>query len=120
MTRTTTTDNYREIERQVYEFVAAQVDNNDLTADDFCESEDVPRRTLVRALQELGTSWKAIVNEVRMERAHKLIKTTQIPIKQIAESVGYASQSQFAKAYRAKHAVAPSVTRKEARKHGHR
>ena len=46
-----------------------------------------------------------------MEEAKKLLETKKINIKQVARSVGYASETSFSSAFRKKFGVSPSVYR---------
>ena len=57
-------------------------------------------RTLSRSLQELGTSYQKILDEVRKEIAIELLKTSTSPIEDIAEKVGYNDPSNFRKAFK--------------------
>lgn len=57
-------------------------------------------RTLSRSLQEVGTSYQKILDEVRKELAIELLTTSQEPIEIIAEKVGYNDPSNFRKAFK--------------------
>jgi transcriptional regulator GlxA family with amidase domain len=51
------------------------------------------------------------VQQVRMESAARLLQTTQLPIKTLASAVGFASRSQFSRAFKAAHGTDPSSYR---------
>ena len=51
--------------------------------------------------RELGRSFSQILLELRMERAVSLLRGTDLPISEIALMVGYSSNSNFYKAFRA-------------------
>ena len=61
---------------------------------------NVSVRTLHRQLEEEGTSVQALKDSVRLEHAIEQLCRTNHPIKQIALSVGFASEKTFARAFR--------------------
>ena len=70
------------------------------TAAALASALNVSVRTLHRQLEEEGTSLQALKDAVRREQAiEQLCRTTQ-PIKQIALSIGFASEKTFARAFR--------------------
>ena len=74
------------------------------------------RRQLQRAFAEAGeTSFRAALAEVRMRRARELLAEGGMPVRNVAESVGYHQPAQFAKSFRRHHGAAPSSFRKRAR-----
>lgn len=56
-------------------------------------------RTLKRRLQEEGTSFQALLDQVRQRDAQQLLSNPALPIKQVAEAVGYADPANFARAF---------------------
>ena len=60
-----------------------------------------------------GTSLAAHIKEHRMERAAKLLKETDMSISEIAQAVGYDSQSKFTAAFKAFYQVLPREYRKQ-------
>lgn len=58
-----------------------------------------------------GTSPKAFVTEARMEQAIELLRTTDLPIAHVAQSVGYSKPGAFAEAFRRHTGVLPSAMR---------
>ena len=58
-----------------------------------------------------GNTVFGCLHDYRMEEAKKLLKTKKINIKQVARSVGYASETSFSSAFRKKFGVSPSVYR---------
>ncbi len=59
-----------------------------------------------------GTSIAAHIKEHRMEQAAKLLKETQLSIAEIAQAVGYDSQSKFSAAFKAYFHVLPREIRR--------
>lgn len=58
------------------------------------------RRTLRRRLQEEGTSFIALRDEVRMTRAEQLLAGPRLSLEQIAERLGYADATSFVNAFK--------------------
>lgn len=57
-------------------------------------------RTLSRSLQELGTSYQKILDDVRQELAIEYLQNSNLPIEEIALLIGYNDPSNFRKAFR--------------------
>ena len=70
-------------------------------------------RTLSRSLQEVGTSYQRILDEVRKEMAIEYLRNSALPIEEIAALVGYSDPSNFRKAFRRWTSHAPSYYREE-------
>jgi AraC-like DNA-binding protein len=54
---------------------------------------------------------KAFVQSVRLASAARLLKASNLPVKSVAASVGFASRSHFSRAFQAKYGVDPSAFR---------
>lgn len=65
-------------------------------------------RTLHRKLQDEGTRFRALVDEVRETLAEALLRTRSLPIEAIAERLGYAETSSFVHAFKRWKGVPPS------------
>src|SRR5919199_1544315 len=73
------------------------------------------RRQLQRAFAEAGkTSFRTHLAEVRMRKAHELLREGTLPVRDVATSVGYRQAAQFAKTFRRHHGRPPSSVRREA------
>ncbi|MBU2037855.1 MAG: AraC family transcriptional regulator [Gammaproteobacteria bacterium] len=70
-------------------------------------------RTLSRSLQDVGTSYQRILDEVRKEMAIEYLRNSSLPIEEIAALVGYSDPSNFRKAFRRWTQHAPSYYREE-------
>lgn len=60
----------------------------------------VAPRTLMRHLREAGTSYQAIVDEVRAGLAIEYLRDTRLPLGAIAERLGFSDTSNFSRAFR--------------------
>lgn len=62
--------------------------------------------------QELGTSFVSLVTNLRMKRAIQLLNTTELPIVEIAEQIGYDTQHYFSTSFKKVIGVSPIKYRK--------
>lgn len=83
-----------------------------------CTSEKVAeffamhRFTLYRRLDEEGTSYEVLLEEVRRNLADQLLLQTDLQIADVATRLGYENQSNFTRAFRRWHGESPSRWRK--------
>ena len=67
------------------------------------------RRQVQRVFAEVGeTSFREYLAKVRMRHAARLLREGAIPVREVAQSVGYRQPAQFAKAFRRHHGAPPS------------
>lgn len=70
-------------------------------------------RQLSRAFKaETGMTLGRFVDEVTIERGHRLLTTTSLPLSMIARELGFASSDSFAQAFRRSTGEAPGMLRK--------
>lgn len=80
--------------------------------DDVARRLATSRRQLQRAFSEIGgVSFRSYVARVRMLRALDLLKDGRLPVREVANSVGYRQPAQFAKTFRRHHGAPPSSFR---------
>jgi AraC family transcriptional regulator, regulatory protein of adaptative response / methylphosphotriester-DNA alkyltransferase methyltransferase len=80
--------------------------------DDVARRLATSRRQLQRAFAEAGaTSFRTHVAKVRMQRALDLLREGALPVRDVANSVGYRQPAQFAKTFRRHHGAPPSSFR---------
>jgi AraC family transcriptional regulator, regulatory protein of adaptative response / methylphosphotriester-DNA alkyltransferase methyltransferase len=100
----------------VYEEAAAIIERDyaeDLDLDTLAHRIATSRRQLQRVFAEVGrSSFRQHLARVRMRRAAKLLRSSSIPVRDVAASVGYRQPAQFAKAFRRHHGVSPSSFRR--------
>src|SRR3954466_11625761 len=81
----------------------------DLSLDDIARRVASSRRQLQRAFAEVGrTTFRQHLARVRMTRAAELLAAGSLPVRDVAQRVGYRQPAQFAKAFRRHIGVAPS------------
>ena len=69
------------------------------------------QRTLNRRLSDCGTTFQQLLDEVRYDSARHLLHLTQIPMAQIAASLGYAEAASFTRAFRRWSGTTPALFR---------
>jgi len=85
---------------------------------DICNELHYSKNYVIRIFKkELGASPFTYINEVRMNKAMYLIKTTSRPIDEIARLSGYSDYSYFYKRFVRKNGISPLKWRKWAREH---
>jgi AraC-like DNA-binding protein len=71
----------------------------------------VSERTLKRRLQEEEASFQQLVDQVRLERAQDLLRSTGMNLSQIADALGYADAANFTRAFKRWTGTSPSQYR---------
>lgn len=88
-----------------------QMPDMDAVAKDMC----MTARTLRRRLDEEGTTFKDIRDEVRLMLAEELLTMTDLPVESIAERLSYAAPAGFISAFKSWKGVTPLAYRKRGR-----
>ena len=93
----------------------------DLDLDALAREIATSRRQLQRVFAEVGnTSFREYLAKVRMRHAARLLREGAIPVREVAQSVGYKQPAQFAKAFRRHHGAPPSsIKGRAAETNGH-
>lgn len=65
--------------------------------------------------QQTGENFSACLERIRMNRAHVLLSTTELPVDEIAEKIGYNSGDTFRRAFRRFHGITPGAYRNSTR-----
>ncbi|MCG8672621.1 MAG: AraC family transcriptional regulator [Pseudomonadales bacterium] len=81
--------------------------------DDVAEQLNTSPRTMRRRLQEEGTSFKQVLDEVRLDLASRYLAMTELSIGEIAELLGYTDQNSFSHAYKQLTGYPPTTYRKQ-------
>lgn len=81
--------------------------------EEIAQQINISPRTLRRRLQESGTSYKIILDNVRLELANRYLTLTDQSIGKIAERLGYADQNSFSYAYKKLTGIPPTQYRKQ-------
>jgi len=70
-----------------------------LTIDQAAELADSSARSLQRRLALAGSDFSELVEQVRIDLAMELLRDTDISLPEIAQQLGYSSQSNFCRAF---------------------
>lgn len=85
------------------------------SGDDVADMLALHRRTLNRRLKAEGTSFQEVLDEVRFEVARQLLSDAEIPMDDIAMTLGYSGLSAFQRTFRRWSGVTPGKWRRDAR-----
>ena len=80
-----------------------------LALDDVARDIATSRRSLQRAFEGEGITFREAVAVARMRRAKALLAQGGMPIYQVADRVGYRSKAEFTKAFKRHTGVTPSA-----------
>lgn len=101
-----------EIVHNVHDYLIANIDQR-ITIDTLARQYLINPTTLKSAFKSVyGTSLAAHMKEHRMELAARMLRDTKRSISEIAEAVGYDSQSRFSCAFKNVYHILPSEYRK--------
>ena len=98
-----------ELDQRENDFFYGRTTFSDLARAQFCTPRQLSR--MIRA--EYGQNLTQLRSETRMRRAEYALKTTGAPLREIAETLGFASQESFAATFKKAFGVPPTVLRKK-------
>ena len=111
--RTSTVSRRRALFEEAVEIIEQEY-ASDLELDAVARRLATSRRQLQRAFAEAGrTSFRTRLAEIRMQKALELLREGNMPVRDVATSVGYRQAAQFAKTFRRHHGRPPSSVRRE-------
>jgi AraC-like DNA-binding protein len=106
--------------QQVYRALRQLLLSGRSSGNDVAGMLSMHRRTLNRRLRERGTTFQRVLDSVRCEIARQLLGHSQLPLDDIAASLGYAGVSPFMRSFRRWTGSSPGELRKLAREHNAR
>lgn len=80
--------------------IARQMQLGPCTVESVALAMRMSPRSLQRQLRHEGTSFRALVDEWRRDRALSMVTNTRLPLSEISHMLGYAEQSVFTQAFR--------------------
>ena len=98
----------------VREIIRLRLLDGDIDIDGIARHLELGPRTLQRRLNDAGTAFRALVSQVRAERALEMLRETEAPMIDIAIELGYSSSSHFTRAFRKAVGRLPSDIRRDA------
>jgi AraC-like DNA-binding protein len=90
----------QELRKQVRKLIVAELAGGNPSADHVADCLQMSRRTLTRRLLQQGTTFKALLEEVRREVAVRALISEEIGIAGIAERLGFAEAAAFHRAFK--------------------
>ena len=100
----------------VCRFINEHLSDSSLSVGFVADHFAVSAPTLQKAIrQETGESFFDYVEQLRFDKALLLLRTTSLPIAQIAVECGFNSNNSFYKAFKRKSSLTPAVVRQQAR-----
>ena len=91
-----------------------------LALDDVARDIATSRRSLQRAFEGEGITFREAVSVARMRRAKALLAQGGLPIYVVADRVGYRSKAEFTKAFKRHNGMTPSADARSVRARSHR
>ena len=100
---------------QLTHYVALHINEKILTNEDICNHLAVSQSTLNRQLNAIkGVSIQGFVQQMRMEKAQHLLRTTKEPISDVAAQCGYDDATYFTRVFKQSFGVPPTKYRASA------
>lgn len=100
----------------VRSFLTANVTGSP-TIESIADSLHMHPRTLQRRLNEAGTSWRDLNNEVRATIAVELLSQVGLTVEEVADRLGYSETAAFTRAFTRWVGVPPSTYRQQRRRY---
>lgn len=89
-------------------------DSGEITVEDLAASVHISKRACFRLFRELlHTTPQEYIRDCRLRRAGQLLRSTDIPVTEIALLCGFSSGSYFGKCFRERYGTAPLAYRKD-------
>ncbi len=82
---------------------------SELALDDVARNIATSRRSLQRAFEGEGITFREAVAVARMRRARALLQRGGLPVYEVADRVGYRSKAEFTKAFKRHTGMTPSA-----------
>ena len=86
--------------------------SRDWRLDEICKTLGLSASSMGRNLRVEETSFREILEEVRLSSGLSLLQETNLPIGRVAEAVGYRSQSRFSERFKRRFEMTPSDLRR--------
>ena len=105
-------DQAQNLEKDILDYIAQNLHNQQLSITAVTEHFRISAPTLQKRMNAcVGKTFSAYVEELRMNRARKLLMSSDLTIQEISESIGYTNTNSFYKAYRRIFGESPRSTR---------
>jgi AraC-like DNA-binding protein len=95
------------LEEQVRKGIRSCLSRQDCSIEEVSAILSIAPRTLQRQLQQRGTSFSRLLEEVRAEAARRHLSQSQLSLTQLAAILGYSELSAFSRAFHRWHGQSP-------------
>ena len=102
-----------ELPNAIREIVKTYSFNKNISIEEVANIADISVRTLQRRLTDSGMKFNDLLNESRFDHAKEKLKDMQVPIKDIAKSLGYSDAAHFTRAFHQWSGVSPTEYKKK-------
>lgn len=99
--------------RRVRELVADELGRGNPSADHIAARLHMSRRTLTRRLEQMGTTFKALLDEVRRDLAMRWLVTEDVRIAELAHRLGFSEPAAFHRAFKRWSGKTPAQYRRD-------
>ena len=106
----------RSFDDQVRILIRKNLEIQKVGAEDVTQFLPYETRTLQRKLKECGTSYRELLNEVRVELAKEWLHDSDIPITRLSERLCYSSLATMTRAFKIQTGMSPTAWRGRVRK----
>lgn len=101
--------------QQVMEFMEEQMDNTDLTVDDFADKLMLSRTVFYRKLKSIvGLTPVDFIRDIRIKRSIQLIESGEYNFSQVAYMIGFSDPKYFSKCFKKQTGLTPSEYKDQA------
>jgi|GEM_PF-1793123 len=97
--------------RRISAYLEANYQDTGLDADKICRETGIPRSRLPDIMRDMGTTYKALLNDLRLREASRLLRETDRSVSEIAFAVGYGSIPHFNRVFRGRFGHTPQIHR---------
>ncbi len=97
------------------EFMEEQMDNTDLTVDDFADKLMLSRTVFYRKLKSIvGLTPVDFIRDIRIKRSIQLIESGEYNFSQVAYMIGFSDPKYFSKCFKKQTGLTPSEYKDQA------
>jgi AraC-like DNA-binding protein len=100
---------------QARALIGREIERGDVRANSVAETLRISERSLRRKLRDAGSSYRALLDEVRCERALALLDQQKLPVGEVAQRLGFSDATAFTRSFRRWTGRAPSEHVRDAR-----
>ena len=95
--------------QQVMQYIEEQMDNSELTIDDFANKLLLSRTVFYRKLKSIvGLTPVDFIRDIRIKRAAQLIDSGEFNVSQVAYMTGFSDPKYFSKCFKKQMGVTPT------------